>query len=274
MDYWLRYEWLRSRDDKWRVSFPRPTFILFENRNLGALTRVRVRELRIQSPNIGGVCGVSQWPSNASGRLQWPVSGSTVPGACHRLRKLSRSRAAARPRDDNRKRKGGADRTRFHRQPRPTATRARRQYLHVLPSNRRCARVEAEQRLRRFSPGRAARRHVIDLPGSAEARISSCVGPPRALLLDDSQQVLPEQRPWTQLHYLPRSSRAAFPRGSSRVLRSEVRWLPHGQKLQTAAEHATAAEASKRLRRLPYAETRRRRNLALLRRQPPHFGPA
>src|SRR5882724_98625 len=157
MDYWLRREWLRSRDDKWAVSFPRPTFILFKNWNVGVVTWVRVRELRIQSSNLGGVRGVSHRTGNARGRRQWPVPRSAVPGTSHWLRELSRSRTAARPRDDDdRKRKDGADNTRFHRQPGSAATRARRQYLHVLPSNWRCACVEAEQRLPRFSSRRTS----------------------------------------------------------------------------------------------------------------------
>src|SRR5882762_3314990 len=106
MDYRLRHEWLRCRDDKWAVSVPRPTLILFKNWNVGVVTRVRVRELRIQSPDFGRVCGVSQWSSNASGRGQRPVPGSTISGTCHWLRELSRPGTAARPRDDDGKRKG------------------------------------------------------------------------------------------------------------------------------------------------------------------------
>src|SRR5258708_39087681 len=100
MDYRLRNQWFRRSDEKWRVSLPKPTFVLLENWKLGAVPRIRVRQLRIQSPDLSGLCGVSEWPSNAGGSRYGPLSRSALPGPCQRFRKLSRSWTAARPRDD------------------------------------------------------------------------------------------------------------------------------------------------------------------------------
>src|SRR5260370_30385092 len=89
MDYRLRQQWLCRSDDKGPISFPRTAFVLFENRIVGNVTWIRVWKLRIQSPDPGGMCGVSQWPGNASGRREPTGRGPAIPGNNHRLRELS-----------------------------------------------------------------------------------------------------------------------------------------------------------------------------------------
>jgi len=80
---------------------------------------------------------------------------------------------------------------------------------------------------------------------------------------------------WTQLHNFVTTLTCSLPaRKLPHTSRRSALACQHGQKLQTAAERTTAAEASERLCGLPYAETRRGRNLALQRDEPPHFGPA
>src|SRR5260370_12190596 len=62
MDYRLRQQWLCRSDDKGPIPFTRTAFVLFENRIVGNVTWIRVRKLRIQSPEPGVLCGVYHLP--------------------------------------------------------------------------------------------------------------------------------------------------------------------------------------------------------------------
>src|SRR5260370_39434451 len=106
MDYRLRQQWLCRSDDKGPISFPRTAFVLFENRIVGNVTWIRVWKLRIQSPDPGGMCGVSQWPGNASGRRERSGRGTAVPGNSHKFRELARSRTGKHFKDDKKKDNG------------------------------------------------------------------------------------------------------------------------------------------------------------------------
>src|SRR5260370_3472154 len=106
MDYRLRQQWLCRSDDKGPISFPRTAFVLFENRIVGNVTWIRVWKLRIQSPDPGGMCGVSQWPGNASGRRSPAGRRPTVPGTSHRVLELLRYPAATHSRDDKKRNNG------------------------------------------------------------------------------------------------------------------------------------------------------------------------